>query len=57
MYPWCLADEEEPPTGDTEKMEALSDVGSEHDLKSNVEKRLQGVSTLRFRLSDAQCDD
>jgi hypothetical protein len=57
-YPWRLADDEEPPTGDTEKMETLSQVGGnhDHDLKSSVEKRLREVGILRFRLSEIQHD-
>lgn len=49
-YPWRLADDEEPPLGDPEKMEALSQLSDdnelERDLKRGVEKRLQQVSPL-----------
>lgn len=45
-YPWRLADNEEPPIGDTKKMEALSQVGDDAKLKSTVEERLEGVSLL-----------
>ena len=50
-YPWRLADNEEPPTGDTEKMEALSRVDNDAALKSSVEQKLQDMSLLHFLAS------
>lgn len=50
-YPWRLADDEEPPTGDTEKMEALSRAGNDTTMKSAVEQKLQDVSPLRILAS------
>ena len=45
-YPWRLADDEEPPTGDSEKMKELSEVGDDEELKGTVEKRLRDVSLV-----------
>ena len=45
-YPWCLADNEEPPTNNARKMKVLSEVGNNAHLKSKVEKQPEDVSLL-----------
>lgn len=47
-YPWCLPDNEEPPTGDAEKMKELSNVGADKKLKREVEDTLRAVGLLHF---------
>ena len=55
-YPWRLADDEEPPTGDPEKMRVLSQVDGDYDLKGSVEKKLRDVGILCFHSSGARHD-
>ena len=45
-YPWCLPDVEEPPVGDPEKMQELSEVRVDADEKAEVEARVRNVSSF-----------
>jgi hypothetical protein len=51
-YPWRLADDEEPPADDPEKMAELSYVGDDSKQKGEVEQKLREVSHLHFPSPD-----
>jgi hypothetical protein len=54
-YPWKLDDDDEPPTGDSDKMARLAAIApGEEELKRCVEKRLTEVR-LGFQTFVARC--
>ena len=45
-YPWRLKDHEEPPTNDHKKMLELASVGTDEDLKKEIEAKTRQVSLV-----------